>query len=292
MFQIPKENQAQFKLELKHRILENNEQLLIPIMSTLTSPMTRKIVHIFTDNSNGNESTFIALKYPEPGEILKLFEGKETISEDNYIGFEQGLENGKQMFQFWSVDYQKHHDLHLKYMLEAYTYGSPIRHTLTEMVENLLSATSESPSRVVNYYYFRTVTDYTSVYNMFEESPVDTSLDDRYIIKRIQMKHFESGFKNWNDFGQMAGYRKEVLKISVLFGLYFGAFTKNTDELAGWIASVYPGESGDLFVHPNHRDNGLGSSLMLFLANRGHNDGFFLSTYYKNPERSFTPKQD
>ena len=124
MFCIPNSKEAQFKRELKHRILENNEQLLIPILSTLTSPMTRKIVHIYTDHLNGHKCTFIALKYPEAGEILRLFEGMESISEDDYIGHEQELENCKQIFQFWSVDFQKHRDQHLKCMTDVYAKGS------------------------------------------------------------------------------------------------------------------------------------------------------------------------
>uniref|UniRef100_A0A7M5XH58 N-acetyltransferase domain-containing protein n=1 Tax=Clytia hemisphaerica TaxID=252671 RepID=A0A7M5XH58_9CNID len=294
MFLISKENEAKFKFELKQRILRQNEQLLIPIMSTLTSPMTRKIVDIYTDNLNGDKSTFIALTYPQPGEILKLFEGRDTISNDDYIGLEEQLKKCKKIFQFWSVNYQKNLDLHLKYMLEVYIHRSPIRHTPTELVENLLNIAEKSTSMVnhfnIDYYFFRTVTDHTSVYNMFEETTVDISLNDRYTIRHIQMQHFESGFKNWDEHGEMAGNRKEVLKVSVFFGLYFGAFTKDTNELAGWIASVYPGESGDLFVHPRHRANGLGNSLILYLTNRSHKEGFFLSTYYKNPERSFKPK--
>uniref|UniRef100_A0A7M5XGS6 N-acetyltransferase domain-containing protein n=1 Tax=Clytia hemisphaerica TaxID=252671 RepID=A0A7M5XGS6_9CNID len=281
MDHLPRHRQQEYKEKLRRRVLEKNEQLLVPIMSTLTSPMTRKIVDIYTDNLNGDESTFIALTYPQPGEILKLFEGRDTISNDDYICLEDEFKKCKKMFQFWSADYDKQRDLHLKHMLDVYTKGSWILYTVTNMLEDLVKATGEKDSRFVFNYYFGIAANIIES-RTFKE---DFSVHHDYYIKPLTMEHFYgSVIENLREqFGREPTLRSDQLKISLLFGLFPGIFTKYSDKLVGWISLTYAGEIGSLYVDPKHRNNGLGHSLWYFIKRKAKQINVFSSGYVKQP---------
>ena len=195
--------------------------------------------------------------------------------------FEHELENGKQMFQFWSADYQKHHDLHLKHMLDVYTKGCWIVYTVADMIEDIMKATVEIDVRCIYNYYFEIVPDIIKARTIKE----DFSIHPDYHINLLTMKDFELVIENLRiQFGQ-AIYRPYFLKISLLFGLFYGVFTKGSNKLVGWISTTYTGENGSWYVDPKHRRNGLGHSLLDFIGRKANEHNIFTSSYVMYPRK-------
>ena len=132
-------------------------------------------------------------------------------------------------------------------------------------------------------YYFKIVPDIVENRTIKE----DTSIHQAYHIKPLIMKDFnESVMANLiSQFGRLAILRVDSLKISLLFGLFYGVFTKGSNELVGWISTTYAGEVGSLYVDPKHRRNGLAHSLWEFNKHKANENKLFTSSYVKQPPK-------
>ena len=271
MHLVTEESKTDFTLNIRTRVLQQNEQSLTPTLAILTCPMTRKIVQIYTDDLSAHQSSFIVLRYPDPAVILKMFEGREwPVQETDYDAKEDELQQCRNfVYQFWSVNFDKFRQIHLNNFLIIYLKGSLIYHTQPEIVQEIVCRTGEkSRGRVLGYMKIRdNLESLNTSIREFPESCIP--LDEDYFIKQMTMKEYYEARDEliYTDYPME---RTNMMKVGILFGFCYGLYTKSDLKLVGRASMMYCGESAAMYVHSKHRGKGLGRALGMYTYKRIH----------------------
>lgn len=84
-------------------------------------------------------------------------------------------------------------------------------------------------------------------------------IDNKYVFKPISKDLWESTVQYW-----FPPYRRDLLKLTVMFGCNLGAFTTASNgetRIVGWVSYLYHGGVGAACVPQDQRGHGLGTVL-------------------------------
>ena len=237
MCRLEKKHFKEFKNGLEVR--SSKTKLLFPLLMTMTYPHVSKYSQVFTDSFDASKCTMIVLKFPDCSELIRNF--KSNDPDFNLFVYQIGTSK--------SADELTKNEI--KTLLAIYENGGNIRNTEKSLVDRILKEIGKKDLEMVQVYLC-----ILEEPDNFLKTKENLTIKSQYIFKPLSMENFDA-IKMF-----YPPNRHSNFELSILLGFTIGVFTKNKNELVGWLMLSDTCKIYALRILQGHKRKGLGQILI------------------------------